>query len=29
MFLIGFFIGAFVGIFTICLIISGDDHDDI
>jgi len=29
MFLIGFFIGAFAGIFTICLAITGDDHDDI
>lgn len=29
MFLIGFFIGAFAGVITICLAITGDDHDDI
>ena len=29
MFLIGFIVGACAGIFTICLVITGDDHDDI
>ena len=29
MFLIGFIVGACAEIFTICLVISGDDHDDI
>ena len=29
MFFIGFIVGACAGIFTICLVITGDDHDDI
>lgn len=29
MFLLGFLIGALAGVFTICLVIMGDDKDDL
>jgi len=29
MFLLGFLIGGLAGIFTICLVIMGDDKDDL
>ena len=29
MFFIGFIVGACAGIFTICLVIMGDDKDDL
>lgn len=29
MFLLGFLIGSIAGIFTLCLVIMGDDKDDI
>lgn len=29
MFLLGFLIGGLAGVFTICLVIMGDDKDDL